>query len=439
MGSNYIYLYDRCLEAKQNIKVWSSNAIDLFRISRCQMKYNYMYSRSMNDNYIEVRHSKECGRYLVAAQDIKCGQVILREMPIAHCINWGDQYARNICHNCLHLFIGGENNNINNNKDDEQTESSRLETCTKCKQISLCTDCWALSRDADDKEHSFHSDFECQQMQRLASSAMFDYDCKTLAKLALRVSDSNNSAAEQLVNNQEKFTASRLSSLNKVIKYITTTTSSSSNKDNGNNNGNNGRDLQLIQEKQQRRMLNLMCALECNTHEIGITVDEYNYCSIGSAVYEKASLFNHSCQPNVCRINRAGEWGALEMISLTDIAAGTELVYNYIQISLPTEDRQSKLSENYFFECKCNGCVNNTSISSRQKQQKQQQKQRQQKQSNSQKSFLKKYLCTRDTCNGVLITDANDANKRQSFLIHMYVVRLFKISLLVYIFRSNHY
>lgn len=76
---------------------------------------------------------------------------------------------------------------------------------------------------------------------------------------------------------------------------------------------------------------------------------------IGLAVYSRASYFNHSCQPNVTRLNIGRK---LVMKSLVRVEKGEEVSDNYGPVFYfkPKDERQRELSARYWFQCKCSAC-----------------------------------------------------------------------------------
>ncbi|GAM23494.1 hypothetical protein SAMD00019534_066690, partial [Acytostelium subglobosum LB1] len=337
-------------------------------------------------NKVIQRHVEGRGRYLVASKDIVRGEIVLYEQPFAHTINYRDALARQLCHRCLRQLC-------------TSSQASQLDGCNTCQTTYYCSiEC----RELDTPMHSI----ECQQYQRLASTSMFDNDCKSMLKLCLRVlvmrhlaptSESFDNVL-QLCDNRHQFSASRMADLGKVARFL----------EKGLNMGTAATKTEVLRGLTQMDLVRLMCVLECNTHEIGLTLEPYKYSSVGSALYIMASYFNHSCQPNVCRVNREGDGGALSMIALADIPAGTELSYNYIQLSLSNEERKTKLFDSYFFNCVCPGCAvvsSGSAGSTKSSKGRRSAKGGEPVQSKSQQAYLKRYLCDRDGCNGVRISN----------------------------------
>lgn len=95
----------------------------------------------------------------------------------------------------------------------------------------------------------------------------------------------------------------------------------------------------------------LAAALQCNSFGIFSPQDE----CLASGLYPEASLFNHSCAPNVCRVMRTGRTACF--YSLRKIAKGEPLTISYITVSIQsTAERRQLLWSNYRFFCGCPRC-----------------------------------------------------------------------------------
>jgi hypothetical protein len=66
--------------------------------------------------------------------------------------------------------------------------------------------------------------------------------------------------------------------------------------------------------------------------------------------------FNHSCNPNI-NFRWDNKLGAMIFYTNQIINKNTELQDNYIDITLPYENRQKRLQEQYKFICNCNKCL----------------------------------------------------------------------------------
>lgn len=79
---------------------------------------------------------------------------------------------------------------------------------------------------------------------------------------------------------------------------------------------------------------------------------------MGTGIYIAASLLDHSCRPNCDAIfdGTSLEIRAMESFDL----AKTAPTITYIDLKLNKENRQAKLKEQYFFDCNCSRCSDQT-------------------------------------------------------------------------------
>ncbi|KAF0297234.1 SET and MYND domain-containing protein 4 [Amphibalanus amphitrite] len=83
--------------------------------------------------------------------------------------------------------------------------------------------------------------------------------------------------------------------------------------------------------------------------------DEPEAVELGGAVSATMSLINHSCDPNMTRVNHGRH---LIAITTRTVAAGEELQDNYRALfhEAPRAVRQAALLERYHFTCRCSAC-----------------------------------------------------------------------------------
>lgn len=90
--------------------------------------------------------------------------------------------------------------------------------------------------------------------------------------------------------------------------------------------------------------------VNCN----GFTIEDEELSHLGSAVFPDVALMNHSCSPNVI-VTYKGT--VAEVRAVQDIAPGDEVFNSYIDLLYPTEDRNERLIDSYFFSCQCPECT----------------------------------------------------------------------------------
>uniref|UniRef100_A0AAY4D1D9 [histone H3]-lysine(4) N-trimethyltransferase n=1 Tax=Denticeps clupeoides TaxID=299321 RepID=A0AAY4D1D9_9TELE len=94
----------------------------------------------------------------------------------------------------------------------------------------------------------------------------------------------------------------------------------------------------------------LFAGVNCN----GFTIEDEELSHLGSAVFPDVALMNHSCSPNVI-VTYKGT--VAEVRAIQDISPGEEIFNSYIDLLYPTEDRNERLIDSYFFTCDCKECT----------------------------------------------------------------------------------
>ncbi|KAL9863196.1 N-lysine methyltransferase SMYD2 isoform 3-T4 [Geothlypis trichas] len=90
--------------------------------------------------------------------------------------------------------------------------------------------------------------------------------------------------------------------------------------------------------------------VNCN----GFTIEDEELSHLGSAIFPDVALMNHSCCPNVIVTYK----GTLaEVRAVREIEPGEEIFSSYIDLLYPTEDRNDRLRDSYFFSCDCRECT----------------------------------------------------------------------------------
>ncbi|KAJ8274763.1 hypothetical protein COCON_G00093880 [Conger conger] len=94
----------------------------------------------------------------------------------------------------------------------------------------------------------------------------------------------------------------------------------------------------------------LLAQVNCN----GFTIEDEELSHLGSAVFPDVALMNHSCCPNVIVTYK----GIIaEVRAVQEICPGEEIFTSYIDLLYPTEDRNDRLRDSYFFTCDCRECA----------------------------------------------------------------------------------
>ncbi|CAG5928054.1 unnamed protein product [Menidia menidia] len=101
----------------------------------------------------------------------------------------------------------------------------------------------------------------------------------------------------------------------------------------------------------QKDLLTLFSQVACN----GFTIEDDELSHMGTAVYPDVALINHSCLPSVI-VTYNGT--SAEIRAVQDMKPGDEVLISYIDLLYPTDDRNNRLREYYYFTCECSECTN---------------------------------------------------------------------------------
>ncbi|XP_068088168.1 histone-lysine N-methyltransferase SMYD3 isoform X2 [Hyperolius riggenbachi] len=88
----------------------------------------------------------------------------------------------------------------------------------------------------------------------------------------------------------------------------------------------------------------------CNS----FTISDGELQDVGVGLYPSMSLLNHSCDPN-CVIVFEGT--CLQLRTVKKITKGQEMTISYIDVKMPTHQRQAQLNRQYCFSCDCHRCL----------------------------------------------------------------------------------
>ena len=339
-------------------------------------------------NSVSLIHESTQGRYLVASRDIKKDEVILMEYPYAWAVE--ERWQSSTCRYCMGFIDPPE----------------RSISCQKCNQVIYCSrEC----KNNDTREHLVH---ECRVLSVINSQNFknsIPEDVYVELKLLLRVISRKRTEVllegENMTTWNRDFTFNDYSLLQsnidkypkdeiESIKYWVTdylfnmgeyiySTSNASFKE-------------KIQIESKDELLEMIFRNRQNGYVYGNGIFEEPQ---GTAIYISASMFNHSCSPNIflrtlpsdcedilnlssetIKIRRSNVPGPLAVFSAAkDIKKGEPLYISYIdngmtepglledqdyecydvsdKESFSLQNRRKLLYDNYLFECKCSRCL----------------------------------------------------------------------------------
>ncbi|XP_069552693.1 N-lysine methyltransferase SMYD2-like [Brachyistius frenatus] len=104
-----------------------------------------------------------------------------------------------------------------------------------------------------------------------------------------------------------------------------------------------------LEVPEHKDLLTLFSQVACN----GFTIEDDELSHMGTAVYPDVALINHSCLPSVI-VTFTGT--SAEIRAVRDMKPGDEVLISYIDLLYPTDDRNNRLRESYYFTCDCQEC-----------------------------------------------------------------------------------
>jgi hypothetical protein len=72
------------------------------------------------------------------------------------------------------------------------------------------------------------------------------------------------------------------------------------------------------------------------------------------ATIPSAAFFNHSCAPNIARVNIGT---CVAFLAVEDVPEGAALCISYVDVTMDAKDRRRELEQNYKFVCGCERCM----------------------------------------------------------------------------------
>ncbi|XP_030372757.1 SET and MYND domain-containing protein 4 [Scaptodrosophila lebanonensis] len=291
-------------------------------------------------NVVKLVETKEKGRFVVASDCLKTGDVLLCENPVAACL--APIFFGSHCHHCF----------------------KRLRTpvcCLHCSGIAFCSaQCMGEACD------SYHR-FECEFMDLLIGSGM-----SILCFIALRIFTqatnleqglaTANSLFENLCSHEDQrqaddylqrslMAAFLLRILQKALYFGRRKTE--------------GVNPTAVELQVATSLLGLLQVLQFNAHEIYETMvtEEHRFegskvVFVGAGLYGTASYFNHECWPSVA----AYFVGKRLVLTATKPHRPNEIVavnYGPLFTKVNLKERQRNLRGRYMFSCTCMACQEN--------------------------------------------------------------------------------
>ena len=297
-----------------------------------------------------INWNKSIGRHIVALQPFEVGDTIVLQKPFAF-ILYGD-YVWNHCHHCC-------------------KRTSTLMPSEYSHRVGFC------SEDCKDNAKCYHQ-IEWQYLHVLEEQGM-----EKLGYLALRIllvaGLSNIRELDSINYKNKKYGVGPTDRIQNDIQTVATlATNMHSRKPKtslhfavmslyllkvAEKGGLFGREIPSMMDKVTvgSFLFRFIQIVQCNAYTVCETLvtNDYTLCKpfdIGLGLYPTQSLLNHSCNPNTEAIyidNRC------QIRATKNISAGEEVTIDYGPVFYlqPKEERQAILKHQYFFDCKCEACL----------------------------------------------------------------------------------
>ncbi|XP_050335522.1 SET and MYND domain-containing protein 4 [Bactrocera neohumeralis] len=291
-------------------------------------------------NLVKLAETKERGRFMVAGDHLKTGDVVLCENPVAACLS--PNYYGSHCHHCFERLITPV-------------------PCVNCSGIAFCSaQCMGEACD------SYHR-FECHFMDLFIGSGM-----SILCYLALRVFTQAssvesaihdaNSMYEHLCAHIESRQAEDYLQRSLMAGFLLRCLQKAQYFGRRKSEGVNPTAVEL---QVGAALLGLLQVLQYNAHEVFETkiTEEHHFegskvVYVGAAIYATGAYFNHECWPSVARYFVGKK---LVLTTIKPHQPNEVIAENYGPIFTKTnlKERQRSLRGRYLFDCKCMACQEN--------------------------------------------------------------------------------
>ncbi|XP_050422098.1 SET and MYND domain-containing protein 4-like [Adelges cooleyi] len=281
---------------------------------------------------LELCCSETKGRHFIASTKINYGELLIFEKPVTFVLL--SEYYESFCYNCCSAL------------------KYHSIPCKGCSSILYC------SIECREKSWELYHCWECKQGASI-------FKCIGIAHLALRLTletcqNTNNEAVNNLLTHINDFNSLEL------YQYCLTATL-----------------LLLFLEKKTdffsknpkltsslvgSELLHHMTRLVCNGNAISTYIEsrdistpmspliEESESRIGTAIFPTSSMLNHSCDPNIFSSNILN---FVVIKASRDIKKGEEVTncYGPNFRRMRFSERQAALKMQYYFDCKCNICM----------------------------------------------------------------------------------
>ncbi|XP_040574757.1 SET domain-containing protein SmydA-8 [Lepeophtheirus salmonis] len=286
-------------------------------VKYCSEEHQSMHESDDGDPYpFTVKFNEEVGRYMVASRDIQPGEIIFQEEPLAYGPNHSSLPT---CLECMRRV-------------DEPI------LCPRC-NLPLCDEMCGFG-----EEHAKECSIFSKLSPKLTVESMDKRDpiywsITTVRALTLKKTDplKYDIIKRMMDHNAEHEKAGDYWEIYKkqVADFLVDRCSS----------------LEATVDE----VLHIIGVLDVNSVKIhGPSIGEKLEQYPGHALYPLTSLLSHSCISNSKTILKVDY--SVECRAVVYISAGTEITKQYVSPLETTNRRRSRISNNWFFDCKCDRC-----------------------------------------------------------------------------------
>lgn len=340
-----------CVSTVEIVKcnICSTTRIPLFKCTNCRQVYYCSVAHQRTDwaahklqcHPFHVAHNERFGRHLISARAIKAGEIVLREKPL---VKGPAQITSPVCVGCLHGL------NV-----DQLTGPSAVQ-CTRC-GWPLCS-----VRCQEAPAHQNECELTVARGSRVALQHYFvphpTYHCVTVLRcLLLQPANKNNVVKEDLVvtNQSTPKNSDKWQQLQKLESHC--------DRRRGGIQWHSDREgvarfiprfFKCPERWTEEEILRCAGIVQINGHEVPLTEPPH------VAIYNLASLVEHSCMPNLSKsFTSAGE---VLLWAVDEIAEGKHLSICYSDVLWGTANRQNHLQQTKMFGCECERCSDVTEL-----------------------------------------------------------------------------
>uniref|UniRef100_A0A1B6J8P5 Protein-lysine N-methyltransferase SMYD4 n=2 Tax=Homalodisca liturata TaxID=320908 RepID=A0A1B6J8P5_9HEMI len=310
-------------------------------------------------NVVTIKEAPQLGRFAEAGNDIKPGELLLRETP--YCAVLLDQYSKSHCFQCFR-------------------RPAAVYPCPQCSNVVFCNKtCLSAALES-------HHRYECPVL-----SALWQSGASVTCLMALRIITQHNlehflqlkpvltnscknkqykssdyTTVYNLVNHASQRSTEDFLHRTLMAVFLLRCLQTTGYFQHQNENVIKTNEKTLTDDEKfiGGLILRHLQSLQFNSHEVSELVikgKDKKSVFIGGAVYPTLALFNHSCNPGIVRYHKGTE---VVVRAIRPIKIGEVVAENYGPIFTQVErkERQHTLRSQYWFDCKCEACDENWPI-----------------------------------------------------------------------------